>query len=186
MIWLFLTEKTDLFDGRRKKMLHVAPEPHLSSLFRRANYIDYLSADLSKDRAMIAMDITNIQYPDNTFDVIYCSHVLEHVPDDRKAMSEFHRVLKVGGWAILQVPIVAEVTYEDPTLTSPAERLRVFGHHDHVRNYGLDYKNRLIEAGFSVVVDDFVRRDLDEGTVARCGLMLSENVYHCRKAPLSS
>ena len=126
------------------------------------------------------MDISDIQYPDNTFDVVYCSHVLEHVPDDRRALREFWRVLKIGGWAILQVPITSDVTFEDPTVTSPEERERLFGQHDHVRRYGPDYRNRLVDVGFSVTVDSFVR-ELDERTVSRYGLMRSEDVYFCRK-----
>jgi SAM-dependent methyltransferase len=181
LIHLYLRQRTDLFDGRRKKMLHVAPEEQLSTLFASAPGINYLSADLLSPKAMIRMDITDIQYPDETFDVIYCSHVLEHVNDDRKAMRELHRVLRTGGWAILQVPIpTAEATYEDPTITSPKARKLAFGQKDHVRRYGADYKDRLEDAGFSVEVDGFVR-DLDNRTVARFGLMRSEDVYRCTR-----
>ena len=103
--------------------------------------IDYLSADLNSPSAMVKMDITNIKYEDNSFDVIICNHVLEHIPDDRKAMSELYRVLKPGGWAILQVPIslLLNKTYEDPTVTTPEEREKVFGQSDHVRIYAKDY-----------------------------------------------
>jgi SAM-dependent methyltransferase len=94
-------------------------------------------------RAMVRMDITDIQYPKDTFDVIYCSHVLEHVVDDRKAMREFHRVLRPDGWALLLVPITVEKTFEDPSVTDPEERLSVFGQEDHVRCYGPDYVERL-------------------------------------------
>ena len=184
-MYLYVTRKTDLFDGHRKRMLHVAPEPQLSRLLQKAEYIDYLSADLSNPHAMVRMDISDIQCPDNTFDVIYCSHVLEHVPDDRKALREFWRVLKIGGWAILQVPITSDETFEDPTITSPKERERLFGQHDHVRRYGPDYRDRLVDVGFSVTVDGFVR-ELDERTVSRYGLMRSEDIYFCRKAPLAS
>jgi SAM-dependent methyltransferase len=180
LIWLYLTHKTDLFDGNQKKMLHVAPEQQLSRLIQKANYIDYLSADLSSPNAMVKMDITNIQYPDETFDVIYCGHVLEHVPDDRKAMREFYRVLKPGCWAILDVPITADRTFEDPEVIDPQERERLFGQFDHVRRYGPDYKDRLIEADFSVTVDPFVR-ELDSGTITRFGLMREENVFVCWK-----
>jgi SAM-dependent methyltransferase len=177
---LYLTRNTDLFNGHRKRMLHVAPEPELSRWLQRAPSIDYLTADLSSSQAMVKMDISDIQYGDNTFDVIYCSHVLEHVPDDRKAMREFWRVLKSGGWAILQVPITSDVTFEDPSVTSPKDRERVFGQRDHVRRYGPDYRDRLVDAGFSVTVDGFVR-ELDEKTVSRYGLVRSEDVYFCRK-----
>jgi SAM-dependent methyltransferase len=162
-------------------MLHVAPEEQLSKLFARAPGIDYLSAALFSSKAMIRMDIMDIQYPDETFDVIYCSHVLEHVDDDRKAMRELHRVLRTGGWAILQVPIAtAEVTFEDPKITCPKERKLAFGTKDHVRRYEADYKDRLEDAGFSVEVDGYVR-DLDDQTVTRFGLMRSEDMYRCTR-----
>jgi SAM-dependent methyltransferase len=180
LAYVYVIEKTDLFDGRRKEMLHVAPEPQLSRLFQKADYIEYLSADLSSPHAMVSMDVTDIQYPDEAFDVIFCSHVLEHVLDDTKAMRELHRVLKRGGWAILQVPISAEATFEDPTVTRPEERERLFGQDDHVRRYGPDYKDRLAAAGFSVAVDGFVR-ELDDRTVTRFGLMPDEDIYFCRK-----
>jgi SAM-dependent methyltransferase len=180
LMHLYMTQRTDLFNGQRKRMLHVAPEPELSEWFRKTEYIDYVSADLFNPRAMVRMDITDIQYRDNTFDVIYCSHVLEHVLDDKKALHEFWRVLKIGGWAILQVPITSEVTFEDPTITSPEERERLFGQHDHVRRYGPDYLDRVVGVGFSVTVDSFAR-ELDESTVSRYGLMRSEDVYFCRK-----
>jgi SAM-dependent methyltransferase len=181
LIYLYVAQRTDLFDGNPKKMLHIAPETQLSQLFRKADGIDYLSADLFVPNAMVKMDVMDIHYPDNTFDVIYCSHVLEHVADDRKAMREFYRVLMVGGWAILQVPDpVGTATVEDPSVTSPEDRERLFGQHDHVRRYGMDYKDRLGEAGFSVLVDGFVR-ELDDRTTARFGLMRSEDVYLCRK-----
>lgn len=117
-------------------MLHVAPEPSFGVIFSKSKYIDYLSADLYDKSVMVKMDITDIQYPENYFDIIFCSHVLEHVLDDKKAMREFLRVLKPTGWAVLQVPIMAMKTIEDPSITDPDERLRVFGQHDHVRRYG--------------------------------------------------
>lgn len=180
LIWLYLTRNTDLFDGRPKKLLHVAPEVQLSRLFQAHPEIDYLSADLCSPKAMVKMDITDIQYPADTFDVVYCSHVLEHVPDDRKAMREFYRVLKPGGWAILLVPITVKKTFEDPSVTSPEERERIFGQHDHVRRYGPDYVDRLREAGFDVKADDFASH-LDENEARRYGIRRGDLVYLCRK-----
>ena len=101
---------------------------------------------------MVAVDITDIPYPDSSFDVIYCSHVLEHVPEDRKAMRQMHRLLRPGGWALIIVPIRGECTFEDTTVTSPEERKRLFGQCDHVRRYGPDVADRLREAGFRVTV----------------------------------
>ena len=158
----FLREKTNLFDGAPKRFLHVAPERSLERVFSRALGSGYLTADLFDDGVMEKMDITNIQHADASFDVVYCSHVLEHVPDDRKAIREFYRVLRPTGWAVLNVPVTAEQTFEDPTITDPKERERLFGQHDHVRRYGPDYKDRLEEAGFSVSVvypSDFMTPD---------------------------
>jgi SAM-dependent methyltransferase len=180
LMHLFINQKTDLLDGRRKKLLHIAPELSMRALFQNVDYIDYLSADLSDVSAMEKMDITNISYPANTFDVIYCSHVLEHVPDDRKAMREFLRVLKPGRWAILHVPITADVTFEDPSITDPKERERLFGQYDHVRRYGPDYADRLAEAGFSVEKHQFAE-EMGARVTERCGLEPNEAVYLCRK-----
>jgi ubiquinone/menaquinone biosynthesis C-methylase UbiE len=113
--------------------------------------LDYVTADLNDSSVDMKVDITNIPYADNSFDIILCSHVLEHVTDDRTAIHELFRILKPGGWAFLAVPISdREKTFEDPNITSAKDRLRYFWQEDHVRLYGLDYKNRLEEAGFNV------------------------------------
>jgi hypothetical protein len=182
LFWLFILKKTNLFDGRSKTMLHVAPEPFFESKFREYLGDNYITADLVNPRAVVKMDITDIEYPDQSFDVIYCSHVLEHVQDDRRAMKEFHRVLKGNGWAILLVPVSAEEkTFEDPTIIEPSERFKAFGQEDHVRRYGRDYVDRLREAGFKVevtTVDDFVDKD----DAIRMGLTAgSGEIYCCRK-----
>lgn len=148
--WLYAEAHTDLFDGRRKRVLHVAPETCFTDKLRQRLGEGYLTADLMDKRAMVRMDITAIEFPNDAFDIIYCSHVLEHVPDDRRAMRELCRVLKPDGWAILLVPINAKETFEDPSVVDPAERLRLFGQEDHVRRYGPDYVNRLQESGFQV------------------------------------
>ena len=158
MIWLYFSHETNLFSSHKKKMLHIAPELCFIDKLSRLSQIDYLTADLTHSAAMVKMDITDIQYPDNSFDVIYCSHVLEHVHNDKKAMQEFVRILRPNGWAILQVPIDAEKTFEDPTVTDPKERERIFGQHDHVRVYGYDYKERLEELGFIVKVVPYLEQ----------------------------
>lgn len=122
----------------------------LERKFRAIPGIDYLSGDLFDPGAMERIDITDIRFPDDSFDLILCSHVLEHVPDDRKAISELFRVLKPGGTAFLLVPIGSARTFEDPSVTDPDERLRFFGQKDHVRQYGPDFEDRLVEAGFRV------------------------------------
>ena len=162
-------------------MLHVAPETMFRKILKKNVGAGYLTADLNGKGVDIAMDITDIQYPDNTFDIIYCSHVLEHVPDDRRAMREFRRVLKPDGWAVILVPITADKTHEDPSLTDSAERLRRFGQEDHVREYGPDYVDRLREAGFRVEVvrgGDF----LDAHEIERMGITpAAGEIYVCKK-----
>ena len=150
IFWLYVQSHTDLFDGRPKRVLHVAPEKCFVEPLRERLGEGYLTADLASPRAAIKMDVMAIPFPDESFDVIYCSHVLEHVPDDRRAMREFHRVLKRDGWAVLLVPIIAKQTIEDPSIVDPQERLRIFGQEDHVRRYGPDYVDRLRDAGFDV------------------------------------
>ncbi|MFH7321145.1 class I SAM-dependent methyltransferase [Desulfurivibrio sp. D14AmB] len=176
--------KTDLFDGTTKKiMLHIAPEKFLAGKFCEINNLDYLSADLSSPRAMVKMDITAINYPANSFSIIYCSHVLEHVVDDRKAIAEFYRVLSPGGWAVLQVPIMARETYENPAIIEPEERKKHFGQWDHVRRCGPDYVERISEAGFAVQVF----RGTDLAPKADCAMMgfdPNRLIFSCRK-PLS-
>lgn len=151
LIWLYITRHTHFFNSSAKKMLHIAPERIFQSLFQKHLKNNYLSGDLNNPRAMEKMDITNITYNDNSFDYIYCSHVLEHIIDDRLAMSELYRVLKPGGWAMLLVPIMTSgKTEEDFSIVSEEERLKAYGHPDHVRNYGSDYPERLSGVGFQV------------------------------------
>ena len=151
LLYLYLLNNTKFFN-KKIKMLHVAPEEVLSRIIKMYSNIDYLTADISSNKVMVKMDITEINYPADTFDVIICNHVLEHIVDDYKAISELFRVLKPGGWGILQVPISLslEKTYEDFSVTDPAERQVIFGQSDHVRIYAVDYIDRLRKSGFEV------------------------------------
>ena len=160
-------------------MLHAAPEYFLKDRLQKSSCINYISTDLDQ-YAMLQMDLTNIYFPDETFDVIYTSHVLEHILDDRKAMRELYRVLKTGGWAILNVPIGAEVTYEDPSVVDPDERERIFGQWDHVRIYGQDYYDRLRESGFTVSAEQ-LHFQRDQAEARRLGLIQSEKITFCIK-----
>lgn len=180
-VWLYLVERTELFQ-RPHRMLHVAPESHLGPCLQLQPHIDYLSADLDPLAGMVELDVTDIDLPDASFDVIYASHVLEHVPDDRRAMRELFRVLRPGGWAVLQVPIWGATTIEDPSITDPAERTRLFGQEDHVRMYGRDgvYEQRLRDAGFDVSVVPFVR-ELAPELVTRFRLRDAEDIHLCRR-----
>jgi 2-polyprenyl-3-methyl-5-hydroxy-6-metoxy-1,4-benzoquinol methylase len=176
----YLAERTDLWTGKPIAMLHVAPEAQMATLFQRATHVRYTSVDLMSSRAKVRSDLTRLSFRDQSFDVVFCSHVLEHVPDDRAAMSELHRVMRPNGWAILQVPIKGDRTYEDFSITTPEGRRAAFGQHDHVRMYGRDYRDRLAEAGFEVTVDPMAR-ELPAATARKLGVQREEEIYFCRK-----
>ena len=182
LLYLFLKSRTKLFT-EPIKLLHIAPEKPLSDILIKLKNIDYLTADLNPEQVRVKMDITAIQFPDNSFDAILCNHVLEHIPDDRKAMSQLYRILKPHGWAILQVPIskVLEHTYEDSSINSPQDREKHFGQKDHVRIYGKDYFQRLKEAGFIVEAYNWTSDShlLNDGN--RYGLNKDETVFYCTK-----
>lgn len=177
LILTFVKEMTDLCDGRPKRLLHVAPEPHLRAWLSRVPNLHYTSLDITTSRRpRVVADLTRLAFVDGSFDVIFCSHVLEHVPDDRQAMQELRRVLK--GWAILQVPLRKGPTHEDPAITSPADRLAHFGQEDHVRFYGDDYPDRLRQAGFAVKIAAFAE-GLDQSRQRRLGVRTGEDIYLC-------
>lgn len=180
LVWLFLERNPKLLKGRIR-LLHIAPEPLLQKFFKRHLNIEYLSADLVSPLAMERIDLTDIRKPDSCFDAIFCVHVLEHIPDDRKAMSEMYRVLSPGGWAILQSPVDwnRPATFEDWSITDPAERFRHFGQKDHVRIYGSDYVDRLRSVGFEVERIAFAR-ELEANLSAKFGLDLSDDIVICR------
>jgi SAM-dependent methyltransferase len=182
LLWLYLKNKTNLFHDNLR-VLHFAPEPWFKALSTLPN-LDYLSADLEPGRAMIAMDITRILLRDHSVDAIICSHVLEHVIDDRRAMREMYRVLSTGGWAIILVPIrsTQQKTLEDPAVVSPEERTRLFGQADHCRRYGSDVQSRLEETGFAVKREDYTR-ELSEQAIKRYGLkpLHGGPIYLCTK-----
>lgn len=177
----YLYLKKVLPTDRPMRVLHFAPEEVLAKLFQGYPNIDYLSVDLVTGVAMQQADLMQLQFSDNSFDVIFCAHVLEHVPSDLQAMRELHRVLSPRGFAILQVPIHADraVTFEDEKIIDPAERERVFGQRDHVRIYGTDYPKRLQAAGFTVRVDRFADT-LTAEERKRYGIV-SEDLYYCTK-----
>jgi SAM-dependent methyltransferase len=182
--WLFL-QRRRLLEPRNGalRLLHVAPEPAFQRHLADDPRIHYVSGDLDSSLAMERLDVTDLRHEDGSFDGIICNHVLEHVPDDARALSELHRVLAPGGWAMLQVPLdrSQERTHEDPSITDPEERRRVFWQHDHVRLYGRDYRDRIAAAGFEVSVDRFVE-ELPPEELERLLLDREELIYLARKA----
>lgn len=169
-MWLYLERKTNLLTDPLR-VLHFAPERIFEEWLGSRPNLDYISTDLERERATVKADITDLPFRDDSFDVILCSHVLEHVADDRKAMRELYRVLRLGGWALVLVPMDfrREETFEDPAVVEPAERERLFGQADHVRVYGRDFTSRLEESGFTVRVEDYTR-ELGESEARRFGL----------------
>ena len=178
---LFFRRKTDLFaDAEPRRLLHVAPEPCMEARLRAIKNIDYLSCDLADPLAMERFDLCDIPHRDGCFDIIYCSHVLEHIPDDRRAIAEMRRVLKPGGWALLQVPVIAAKTFEDAAIVSPEDRERAYGQADHVRICGEDYIARLRDAGFAAEL--FRISDVASPAGApRFGLDEAQVFFFCRK-----
>lgn len=151
LLWLYLTRETDFF-SKPLKVLHVAPEQAFYKRFKNQKNLTYITTDLYSPLADVKADLCALPFEDDSFDVIFCNHVLEHIPDDAQAMRELYRVMKKGGWGIFQVPqdINRAHTFEDDTIIDPAERTRIFGQYDHVRVYGLDYFDRLRQVGFEV------------------------------------
>jgi SAM-dependent methyltransferase len=155
LLWLWLTNETDFFTASIT-VLHFAPELALLQRLEKQSNLDYRTTDLESRIADEHFDITDIPYADGSVDVILCNHVLEHIPDDRRAMSELHRILRPGGWAVLMTPIGKNVDVSvEGAADDPAERLERFGQEDHVRLYGQDFYARLREAGFAVDVHDY-------------------------------
>jgi SAM-dependent methyltransferase len=157
LMWLYLKKRTRLFSDPLR-VLHIAPEQCFHKRFRKLSNLNYITADLESPLADVKLDVQHMPFKESEFDVVICNHVLEHVPDDRRALREIFRVLKRGGFAILQVPLdySMEKTHEDSSITKPEDRKREFRQKDHYRMYGKDYLNRIMEAGFVIGEDNFL------------------------------
>ena len=179
--WLHISRSPQRL-GAGTRLLHIAPERALEPKLRKLLGASYLTGDLARSDVDRRVSVEALPFGDASFDAIICNHVLEHVGDDRKAMAELRRVLVPGGWALLQVPLSPdlEVTDEDPSVTSPRERKRRFGQHDHVRSYGRDYVQRLVDAGFRLELIE-VRTHHDPGDIERHGLDLAEVLHFCER-----
>ena len=180
-MWLYLQNETNFFT-QNYKVLHIAPEQEFLRKFKKMKNLDYTSADLFSPIVDVKADILDLPFENESFDVIICNHVLEHIDDDRKAMSELYRVMKKGGWGILQVPMKnsLEKTYEDFTITDPKERQKHFGQYDHVRWYGMDYFDRLKSVGFDAEAN-FYSQKFNDADIKRFGLNRNEILPIVRK-----
>jgi len=156
LLWLFLKTKTNFFNSPLK-VLHFAPEQAFYKRFRKLENLEYTTTDLISPLAYVKADICDLPFPNDSYDVILCNHVLEHIPNDTKAMKELYRVLKPGGWGVFQIPqdLNRAHTFEDDSITDKIERAKIFGQYDHVRIYGRDYFNKLRSVGFKVEEVDY-------------------------------
>ena len=181
LLWLYLKSEQNILTSKIN-LLNISPDYATQTKLKSLANINYTSIDLKSSLAMYNEDLTNLSFKGNSFDAIVCYHVLEHIEDDLKAISEIYRILKPGGWAILQTPIDndREETYEDFTITSPVERKKIFGQEDHVRIYGRDYFLRLNKAGFTVTEDAFINR-LNASEIEKFVLDKNEMIFFCTK-----
>lgn len=159
LLWLYLKKETDFFTAPLK-VLHFAPEQAFYKRFRKLKNLDYTTTDLNSPLADVLADICNLPFEDDSFDVIFCNHVLEHIPDDTKAMQEMYRILKPDGWGVFQIPqdLKRAITFEDDSITDRKERAEIFGQYDHVRIYGRDYFDKLRTIGFKVEEIDYTSK----------------------------
>jgi SAM-dependent methyltransferase len=180
LMWLFLQEKTNFFNGKLK-VLHIAPELCFIDRMDSLPNLEYITGDIESPLAKVKMDVHQIPFEDNSFDVVFCNHVMEHVDNDILACKEINRVLKNNGWGIIQSPVYGlENTIEDKSITDPAERERIFGQRDHVRKYGNDYAKRLSESGLTVKEDRFVKT-LGKSKIQKHALPVNEIIFYCTK-----
>ena len=181
LLWAYLQQKTNFFKANLK-VLHIAPEQPYLKKFKSMKNLDYTTADLYSPIADVKTDIRDLVFDDDSFDVIICNHVLEHIDKEQKAMKELLRVMKNGAWGILQVPIdySKKETYEDLSITAPKERQKHFGQYDHVRLYGTDYPEHLRKAGFNVIEEKFIDSFTDEEK-ERFRFDKNEIIYLCKK-----
>jgi SAM-dependent methyltransferase len=183
LLWLYLQNETDFFTSTtKKKVLHFAPEQEFYKRFKKQTNIEYTTTDLLSPLADVKADICNLPFEDNTYDIIFCNHVLEHIPDDTKAMQELYRVLKPGGMGIFQIPqdLSRAITFSDDTIVDQKERAKIFGQYDHVRVYGRDYFDKLRSIGFKVTEEDYTNK-IAPGLVVKYCLAQGEIIPVCFK-----
>lgn len=169
LLWLYLQNETNFFSAEIK-VLHFAPEQCFLKRFKKLKNLEYTTTDLESPIADVKADICNLPFKDNSYDVILCNHVLEHIPNDTKAMQELYRVLKPGGMGIFQIPqdLNREITFEDDSITDKVERAKIFGQYDHVRIYGRDYFDKLRTIGFKVNEVDYTATLSEEDVTRYC------------------
>ena len=183
LLWLYLDKETDFLNSNLK-VLHVAPEQVFFKKFKKLKNWEYFTFDLNSPIADIKGDLTSTNFKDESFDLIICNHVLEHIEDDKLALNEIYRILKYNGISILQVPmnIKRKNTFEDSSIKSKNQREKYFGQYDHVREYGLDFKDRVEQAGFEVEMINYSSK-ISKDLIIRYGLMKNDLIPIGKKLP---
>ena len=180
-IWLYFMKNKLL--QRHTSFLHFAPEHGLERRLRsKISRDNYITTDLYRENVDVKSDITSLLFEDERFGLIYCSNVLEHVKDDKKAMQELYRVLAYGGLAIIQVPLKGDTTLEDENIITPEERDKYYGQSDHVRMYGRDIVKRLEKCGFSVREVQMPQElNISDILLKKYNIEKEERIFFCRK-----
>ena len=183
LLWLYLDRETN-FLSSNLKVLHVAPEQVFYKKFKKLKNWEYFTFDLNSPIADIKGDLISTNFKDEYFDLIICNHVLEHIEDDKLALNEIYRILKYNGISILQVPmnVKRKNTFEDSSIKSKNQREKYFGQYDHVREYGLDFKDRVEQAGFKVEMINYSKK-ISEDLVIKYGLMKDDLIPIGKKLP---
>ena len=183
LLWLYLDKETDFLNSNLK-VLHVAPEQVFYKIFKKLKNWEYFTFDLNSPIADIKGDLTSTNFKDESFDLIICNHVLEHIEDDKSALNEIYRILKYNGISILQVPmnVKRKNTFEDSSIKSKNQREKYFGQYDHVREYGLDFKDRVEQAGFEVEMINYSTK-ISQDLVIKYGLMKDDLIPIGKKLP---
>jgi len=183
LLWLYLDKETDFLNSNLK-VLHVAPEQVFYKKFKKLKNWEYFTFDLNSPIADIKGDLTSTNFKDESFDLIICNHVLEHIEDDKSALNEIYRILKYKGISILQVPmnVKRKNTFEDSSIKSKNQREKYFGQYDHVREYGLDFKDRVEQAGFKVEMINYSTK-ISQDLVIKYGLMKDDLIPIGKKLP---
>ena len=181
LLWLYLDNETNILKSNLK-VLHVAPEQIFFKKFKKFNHWNYLTFDINSPIADIKGDLKSMKFKDESFDLVICNHVLEHIEDDKMALEEIYRVLNINGIAILQVPINInrKKTFEDSKITSQYDREKYFGQYDHVREYGIDYKERIEQVGFQVEMINY-SDNFSEEMIIRYGLLKNDLIPIAKK-----
>ena len=175
-----ISHYTDIYSGKNT-ILHIAPEPGVREKISQNSNAKYITGDIMQGVADYVVNIEEMQFEDGYFDYIILNHVMEHVTNEVKAVSELKRCLKADGTIIFSVPInINENTYEDSSIITEEDRFKAFGQRDHVRLYGKDIIERFEK--YNLCLDEYnVSKLLNKKQIEKYRLMPNDRLYFARK-----